>query len=319
MNDVNRDCKPPMNDVNRNRKHPVFDTDRNDPEFDTDRKGPEFDPDRKDPEFDTAATDARQLVRRRRELAKDEPEHILSYRHEPSFRVGEAAAELRSQQFHYPFNVYGTEVQSFGDELVTAREPFSDRAEEFRSLRGGLLSSVFSGVGKRALAIISAEQGDGKTYMVSNLAVSFSQFAGRTLLIDANLRNPRLHRVLRTNNDLGLGNLLAGEVQNAAVPVDSVEGLHFIAAGSSMADPVQLLQGPRFSVLLEQMTDSFDYVFIDTPSHDIGPDARLIAARAGAALLVGRQGHSRVAPLRRLLSQLNMGPSVVAGVVLNQH
>ena len=280
----------------------------------------DFTHDRKDPEFDKDSTDARQLVRRRREVArKEEPEHIVPYRHEPSLRFGEAAAELRSQQFHYPFNVYGSEVQSFGEELVAAREPFSDRAEEFRSLRSGLLSSVFSGVGKRALAVISAEQGDGKTYMVSNLAVSFSQFAGRTLLIDANLRNPRLHRLLRMKNELGLSNLLAGEVQSAAVPVDGVEGLHFLGSGSSMADPVQLLQGARFSILLEQMADSFDYVFIDTPSNDNGPDARLIAARAGATLLVGRQGHSRVVRLRRLLSQLNMGPSVVAGVVLNQH
>ena len=295
-------------------------------DFAHERKDPEFGPgigglshERKDPELDKASAGARQLVRRRSELAKEEPEHIVAYRRESDVRLGSAAAELRSQQFYYPFNVYGDEVQSFGEELVTAREPFSDQAEEFRSLRGGLLSMVFSGAGKRALAVISAEQGDGKTYMVANLAVSFSQFAGRTLLIDANLRNPRLHRLLRTKNELGLGNLLAGEVQSAAVPVEGVEGLHFIGAGSSMADPVQLLQGPRFSILLEQMTESFDYVLIDTPSNDNGPDARLIAARAGAALLVGRQGHSRVAPLRRLLSQLSKGPSVVAGVVLNQH
>jgi protein-tyrosine kinase len=134
------------------------------------------------------------------------------------------------------------------------------------------------------------------------------------------LRHPRLHRLLKTNSDAGLSNLLAGEAAGeAVVPVEGVEGLHFLRAGSAMADPVQLLQGPRFSILLEQMTDSFDYVFIDTPANDAGPDARLIAARAGAALLVGRKGSSRVFLLRRLLSQLNMGPSFVAGVVLNEH
>lgn len=273
-----------------------------------------------DPEADETSADARQLVRQRRELAKEEREQIVAFRHDHYLRFGEAAAELRSQQFHYPFNVYGTAVQSFAEELVAAREPFSDRAEEFRSLRGGLLSTVFSGVGKRALAVVSAEKGDGKSYMASNLAVSFSQFAGRTLLIDANLRQPRLHRLLKTNSDAGLSNLLAGEaVGEAVVPVEGVEGLHFLRGGSAMADPVQLLQGPRFSILLEQMTDSFDYVFIDTPSNDTGPDARLIAARAGAALLVGRKGSSRVFLLRRLLSQLSMGPSLVAGVVLNEH
>ncbi len=269
-------------------------------------------------ESEQASAEARQLVRRRRELVSGE-EHILARRHEHNLRFGEAAAELRSQQFHYPFNVYGEAAQSFGDELVAAREPFSDLAEEFRSLRTSLLATVFSGMGKRALAVISAEKGDGKTYMAANLAVSFSQFAGRTLLIDANLRNPGLQRLLRTDSHPGLANMLAGDVESAVMPVEGLEGLHFLGAGSAVADPVKLLQGARFSILLEQMVASFDYVLIDTPSNDVGPDARLIAARSGAALLVGRQGHSRVAGLRRLLKQMNIGPSLVAGVVLNQH
>jgi protein-tyrosine kinase len=262
--------------------------------------------------------EARQLMRRPSELAKGEPDRVVPYR---SPRTGQTAAELRSQQFHYPFSkARNTAVQALGSELVAAKEPFSDRAEEFRSLRSGLLASVFSGAGKRALAIVSAENGDGKTYMVSNLAVSFSQFSGRTLLIDANMRHPRLQRLLRTNREAGLSNLLSGEAQaDAIVPVEGVEGLHFLGTGSAVADPVELIQGRRFSVLLEQMVDTYDYVLIDTPSNDMGPDARLIAARAGAALVVGRAGKSRIRLLKRLLSQLNMGPSLVAGVVLNQH
>lgn len=271
-----------------------------------------------DRESGTASADHRQLVRQRGELVKEPPEQIVPYRPH-ALRSGETAVELRSQQFHYPFGVQGPGLRSLGEELVAAKEPFSDRAEEFRALRGTLLGAVFSGVGKRALAVVSAEQGDGKTYLVSNLAVSFSQFAGRTLLIDANLRHPQVHRLLGTRCDVGLSNLLAGEVQGEnVVPVAGVEGLHFLGAGSAIADPVRLLQGPRFSVLLEQMVDSFDYVFVDTPSNESGPDARLIAARAGAALLVGRKGRSRVSGVKRLLSQLNMGPSLVAGVVLNQ-
>lgn len=267
---------------------------------------------------DPASADRRQLARRQRELVKEEPDSFVAYRHHP--RAGEAAVELRSQQFHYPFSVRSTAVKRLGEELVAAREPFSDRAEEFRSLRGGLLASVFAGVGKPALAVVSAERGDGKSYLVANLAVSFSQFAGRTLLIDANLRHPRLHSLLAARNEMGLGNLLAGEVQSEAViPVDGVEGLYFLGAGTTMADPVELLQSARFSLFIEQMTDSFDHVLIDTPSNDMGPDARLIAARAGASLVVGRKGHSRIAPLKRLLSQLNLGPSLVAGVVLNEH
>jgi protein-tyrosine kinase len=274
--------------------------------------------DREGGESDKVPAEARQLIRRPSELAKGEPDRIVPYR---SPRTGQTAAELRSQQFHYPFHKpRNTALQALGSELVAAKEPFSDRAEEFRSLRSGLLSAVFSGAGKRALAIVSAENGDGKTYMASNLAVSFSQFSGRTLLIDANMRHPRLQRLLRTNREAGLSNLLTGEAHaDAIVPVDGVEGLHFLGTGSAVADPVELIQGRRFSVLLEQMVDSFDYVLIDTPSNDMGPDARLIAARAGAALVVGRAGKSRIRLVKRLLAQLNIGPSLIAGVVLNQH
>jgi protein-tyrosine kinase len=280
----------------------------------------DFAPGGEDPKPGKSSADARQLVRQPRELVKEEPEQLVAFRQEHDLRSGGAAAELRSQQYYYPFTSQSASVQALGEELVAAREPFSDRAEEFRSLRSALLAPVFSSVDKPALAVVSAERGHGKTYLVANLAISFSQFTGRTLLIDANLRQPALQRLLKTEGEAGLSNLLAGEVNHeAVVPVDGLPGLHFLGARSATADPMRLLQGPRFSILLEQMVDRFDYVFIDTPSNDAGPDARLIAARAGAALVVGRKGHSRVHLMRRFLSQLSMGPSLVAGVVLNQH
>ena len=268
------------------------------------------------------SADARQLMRRRRELAANEqPDEMLAFRHELDVRSGGVAAELRSRQFHYPLSLESAAAQSLPDELIAAKDPFSDRAEEFRALRRSILETVFTTAYKPALAILSAETGDGKSYLAANLAISFGQFGGRTLLIDANLRRPHLHQLLGTPAAFGLSNLLAGEFKgDAVVAVDGLEGLHLLGAGLvARADPLQLLQGVRFSMLLEQLVDKFDYVFIDTPSNDEGADARLIAARAGAALIVGRRGHSRVARMRRFLSQLNMGPSLVAGVVMSEH
>jgi protein-tyrosine kinase len=275
---------------------------------------------REAPDSQPAGAEKGRLVHLRRESGDEQVGRSLARRREHQLRVGEAAMELRSQQFHYPLGMNGAAVKNLDSQLVAAHEPFSDRAEELRSLRRELLASVFPEPGKRALAVLSAEQGDGKTYLAANLAISFSQFAGRTLLIDANLRRPELHRLFKTSNEVGLGNLLAGDAPHEPVlEVKGLEGLHLLGAGSVQADPVQLLQGPRFSVLIEQMVDSFDFVFIDTPSNDAGPDARLIAARAGAAMLVGRKGHSRIELVKRLLTQLNLGPALVAGVVLNQH
>lgn len=264
-------------------------------------------------------TDAREFIRERGELAANEqPQRVIPYDQET--RYGGVAVELRSQQFHYPFSLESPALRVLPSELITAKDPFSDRAEEFRALRRSILGTVYSTLEKPALAVLSAESGDGKSYLAANLAVSFSQLGGRTLLIDANLRNPSLHRLLGTRGDIGLTNLLAGDVNaEAVIPVNHLPGLHFLGAGLVPANPVRLLQGARFSLLLEQLVDRFDYVLVDTPSHDKGPDARLIAARAGAALIVGRRGHSRVGVLQRLLSQLHLGPSFVAGVVMNEH
>ena len=111
-------------------------------------------------------------------------------------RSGETAAELRSQQFHYPFDVYGPACAAGRGTGSRRRNHSRTGPRSSGHCAASLLGAVFSGVSKRALAVVSAEQGDGKTYLVSNLAVIFSQFAGRTLLIDANLRHPGLHRLL---------------------------------------------------------------------------------------------------------------------------
>jgi len=276
-------------------------------------------------EISDTAAEAHQLIRRRRDLSREQVDKIIAWENERKLRVADRPTGTRLatqddvRQFYYPSGVPNPVVLTWPEEVVTARDPFSDRAEEFRMLRSHLLAGGFSGSDKPALAVVSSEDGDGKSYLAANLAVCFSQFAGRTLLIDGNMRRPRLQRLFGLGSQVGLSNLLAGSGHGeAVVRLEGVDGLHLMGAGAVMPDPVQLLQGPRLGVLVQEMLERFDYVLIDTPSNEAGPDARIITAQAGAALVVGRKGHSRVALLRRLLSQLNLGHSLVAGVVLNQ-
>ncbi|GAB2582989.1 hypothetical protein GCM10027034_13820 [Ramlibacter solisilvae] len=278
-----------------------------------------------DPEISDTAAENRQLIRRRRDLSREQVDKIVAWERERKLRLAELPTSTRIatqddvRQFYYPSGVPNPVVQTWPDELVAARDPFSDRAEEFRVLRSQLLAGVLAGVERPALAVVSSEDGDGRTYLAANLAICLSQFAGRTLLIDGDLRRPRLHRLFSLGTPVGLSNLLAGSGQGeAVVRVEGVDGLHLMGAGTLMPDPVQLLQGPRLGVLVQEMLERFDYVLFDTPSNRAGPDARIITAQAGAALLVGRQGHSRVDLLKRLLAQLNLGHSLVAGVVMNR-
>jgi receptor protein-tyrosine kinase len=228
--------------------------------------------------------------------------------------------------FHYPVAPYEPGRCAIHEDLVALAQPFGDRAEEFRSLRTELLQGTFASR-NRALAILSQDTGDGKSYVAANLAVSLSQLGGDTLLVDANLRAPRLHALLRMPVRPGLPEVLSGQAQpeEAISPVPGVPGLHLLAGlrqvveRRACADPLRLLQGPRLRALLVDLLARFDQILVDTPANAAGPDARVIAVQAGAALIVGRSGHTRVALLQKLLAQLNRSPTQVAGVVLNQH
>ena len=134
------------------------------------------------------------------QLTDKQVEWILNYQRENDLRFGESAIELGlarredvlwalSQQFHYP---YAIDEKQVNPELVIAASPFSDEAEAFRELRSQLLMGVMApDKPRRAIAVVSPDVGDGKTYLASNTAAAFSQLGGPTLFIDADMRTPR--------------------------------------------------------------------------------------------------------------------------------
>ncbi|MEJ6022109.1 CpsD/CapB family tyrosine-protein kinase [Ramlibacter sp. PS4R-6] len=225
----------------------------------------------------------------------------------------------RPEPSHYPLAPYVNARAAIHHDLVALALPFSDQAEEFRSLRTELVQSALVSQRPGALAVVSQDEGDGKSYIAANLAVSFSELGGAVLVIDADLRRPSQHELLQMPMGPGLAEVLCGQVpeSDAVQAVAGIAGLHLLAAGRSAHDPLQLLQGPRMRLLLEDALARFDHVIVDTPANAGGPDARVLAVQAGRVLVVGRSGHTRVAPLRKLLEQLGRSPAAIAGVVLN--
>jgi protein-tyrosine kinase len=274
-----------------------------------------------------AAEPASAPVRTRGEWGQVEMERVLQRQRQRSLRQPDAQPQLLlersggadglAEQFCAPPPLprpYG------GDpELVVAADPFGPEAEAFRELRLQLGAKALERTTKAALAIVSPGRGDGKSYLAANLAASFGQLGGRTLLVDADLRTPRLHRLLGTPECEGLSSVLRGDGGPSMIrQVAQVPGLYFLPAGPFQPNSVELLQSPRFSLLLLEMLLAFDHVVLDTPADSWGADARVIAAKAGAALVVGRQGCSTLEALRTLLAKI--GDRVeIAGMVINQH
>src|SRR5262249_7486180 len=150
------------------------------------------------------------------------------YQRDRGVRFGEAAVALGfastddvlfalAQQFHYPYAP--EEQRKSSPELVTLNQPFSHQAEVFRAIRSQLMVRVFGEQEqpRRALAVVSPDAGDGKTYFSANLAVALAQLGGRTLLVDADLRGPRLHEVFNIPNTSGLSGILSGRAETQVV------------------------------------------------------------------------------------------------------
>ncbi len=172
---------------------------------------------------------------------------------------------------------------------------------------------------QRALAIVSTHHGDGRSYVCSRLARLFADLDEDTLLIDADLRRPSLHRIFNADNSVGLSTYLQGGL--AAPPVRAVPGipyLHLLTAGPRVEQAHRLIARNEFGRLLERLAPQFRAIFIDTPPASEGADAVTVALRSSGALLVVRKDSARLSEQRELVQRLNDSTVEVVGAVVNE-
>lgn len=269
------------------------------------------------------------IIRDLRNLTPDQVERIAKHQREKGLRFGEAAVALGfastddvlfalAQQFHYP---YAPDAQKkLNPELVMLNRPFSAEAEAFRGIRSQVMLRVFDErEPRRALAVVSPDSGDGKTYFAANLAVSLAQLGGRTLVVDADLRGPRLHEVFGVDGRAGLSGILSGRAEAKVIQMaHGMSNLFVLPVGIVPPNPVELVERPAFSLLMRELTSKFDHVIVDTPAAKYGSDAYVIGVRCGAVVVLARKNQSRAAELQDLVHYLSDGPTTLAGVVMNE-
>lgn len=268
------------------------------------------------------------IIAETRNLSADQVERILNHQRTQGVRFGEAAIALGfasaddvmfalAQQFHYPYAL--GERRKASAELVSLNQPFGVQAESFRAIRSQLMMRLFNEAQpRRAIAVISPDVGDGKTFFASNLAVALAQLGGRTLLVDADLRGPRLHEVFGLDNKVGLSGILSGRAEAQVIrQIDSVPSLFVLPVGATPPNPVELVERPAFGLLIRELVAKFDHVVVDTPAAQLGSDAAVIAARCCAALLVARRNSSRMQALASVLADVADSPTVMVGAVIN--
>jgi protein-tyrosine kinase len=261
-------------------------------------------------------------------LASADIERVLERQRIDGLRFGETALALGlitsedlgcavAKQYGVPYLQPGSE--SISREIVVAHEPFHPRAEELRALRTQLsIRWAREGVKRRVLAIVSPGQCEGRSYVAANLAVAFSQVGERTLLIDADLRTPRQHRIFNIPDRIGLSAVLSGRAdRGVVVPVPQFTSLSILPAGACPPNPQELLLRPAFIAIMDELRVDFDVILVDTPPARLYADAQTLAFHAGSAMVLARKDHTRVGDTARVIRELGDTGARILGAVYN--
>ncbi len=261
-------------------------------------------------------------------LSALDAERVMSLQKEKGLRFGEAAIELGligeadlqqvlARQFDYPYLLPGE--GSFSPELVAAYAPFSPQVESLRALRSQLMLRWFV-PGHKTLALVSAQPGDGASYLSANLAVVFSQLGERTLLIDANLRSPGAGALFNLGGGKGFSDILAERADLSAIQrIPSFVDLSVLPAGTLAPNPAELLSRSNLIDILATLGGDYDVILLDTPAAQIASDFQTVAARAGGAIIAVRKHHTRISEVAGIKDLIAAAGAEVVGAVINEY
>jgi protein-tyrosine kinase len=271
-----------------------------------------------------------EIISQANSLTPEEIERVLAYQREHGVRFGEAAVALGlassddvlwalAQQFHYPYSQ--DSAKGLHPDLVVANQPFSEQAESFRTIRSHLIMKLYSDpdMSRKAIAVVSPDSGDGKSYFAANVATAFSQLSGRTLLIDADMRNPRQHEIFGlVEKGGGLSNILSGRATtNAIQHVKELPSLYVLPVGVVPPNPLELVERPAFGLMIRELLSRFDRIIVDTPAASLGADYAVIAAKCGAAVLMARRDKSSLTAMQNIHNTARIGQVNVVGAIIN--
>ena len=210
-------------------------------------------------------------------------------------------------------------IEQFGrgkEELIVASQPQSPATEAFRVLAANIrLSSMDSH--PRTILVTSPASSEGKSVVAANLAVAMASVGLRVVVVDADLRLPRLHQLFGVSRGHGLTDALWQGSTNGHLKPTAVKGLEILTSGTLPPDPVVVLSSPHMKQLLTDLTKEADLVIIDSPPVLPVADTTILAAGVDGVLLLLRAGHARSQPTRHAVEVLRQTRTHLIGVVLN--
>ena len=259
-------------------------------------------------------------------LDKEQVARVVQLQNAEQIRFGEAAVRLGllterdiqavlSQQFNY---ATATASANIDISLDIAHMPYSLESEAIRQIRAEL-SIRLSGQPKIALALVSANDREGKSYLSASLSLAFAQMGKRTLLIDANLRHPSQHALFGLPRKTGLSTVLAGRSAiDENLLSSGFPNLTVLTAGPTPPNPLEILLEPALTDLIAGLSDRYDVFIVDTPNTGLSSDAQTISRQVGACLLVARKDVTSIADLHQMQAQMKTAGAQIIGTVYNE-
>jgi len=224
---------------------------------------------------------------------------------------------------YQPLRVVGEEqpasTSQYAADIACHADNHSSFSEAFKSLRTSFLMASPEHA-PRHVVVTSCEALEGKSTVATNLAIALTQLGRRVVIVDADLRRPRVHKVLSVPNDLGLSSFLSGNAAAAEIVQDSgIPNLLVVTSGPLPPNPSELLASKALDTFLEKLEElgPFDHVFFDSPPLLQMADAVLLANRMDATILVTREGRTTHQALASGAKRLRQSRARILGAVLN--
>ncbi len=263
-------------------------------------------------------------------LTEEQTQRVIAYQAEKKLDFDQAARELgfisvedldRARELLISsLALQGDIRRQVSNELVVINEPMSLRAEAIRLLRTQIIAQHVR-VGRRGIAVVAPVEGVGCTYIAANLAAALSQVGVKTLIVDCNMRSPRVDQVFGLDpNSPGLSSFLSVQVARPerVVHANVLPNLSVVTAGPPVLLPQELLSSNRFRDGVNTLLREFDLVVFDTPPANTSADALTVGGVVGYAMLVARRDQSYFRDVSTLVSQLQSTRCSVIGSVLNE-
>lgn len=202
--------------------------------------------------------------------------------------------------------------------LVSLIDPSSPVAEQYRTIRTNIQFASSADQHVKTLVVTSSGPSEGKSLTAANLAAVFAQTGQKTLLVDADLRKPTIHKTFQLSNKAGLSTVLStGASPEETAQKTAVENLSILTSGPKPPNPSELLGSAKMTQIMGEARELFDIIIFDMPPVVTVTDAQIMSSKADGTLLVVRENWTRKDALSKAKELLDLVNARVLGVIYN--